>query len=176
MAERPGASPTGRLGLDDLEDLKPARLDAAGVEELLATQTECMLSFNDARGWPRGVVVSFVRARGSFWYTAVTSRRHVRTVAAHPRVTIVVSSAGTDLGGRRMVALRGRATVHSQGRPKDEMLRAIAARLAPADPGAMLRLLDSPNRVVVEVVPEGVSISHDSRMIAGDGRGGRRGP
>lgn len=165
----------GRLGVDDLEDLTPARLEPDGIEELLATQTECLLSFVDADGWPRGAVVSFVRAAGSYWYTAVRSRRHVRTVAADPRVTIVVSNAGTALPGRRMVALRGRAVVHDRGKVKEEMLATIANRLAPADPSAMLRLLDSPNRVVVEVRPVGVSISHDSRKIAGNGRGGTGG-
>lgn len=164
----------GRLGVDDLEDLSTARLDPDGVEELLAAQSECVVSFVDEFGWPRGAVVSFIRATGSLWYAATTGRRHARTVMADPRVTVVVSSAGSGLIGRRMVALRGRARVHSQGPVKERMLRIIAERLAPADPLAMVRLLDSVNRVVVEVVPEGVAVSHDSRKIAGDGRGGER--
>jgi hypothetical protein len=87
---------------------------------------------------------------------------------------VAVSNTGTDLPGRRMVALRGHATVH---RDRDVVMGAVeqlAPRLAPDDPSAFVRLLDSANRVVIEVVPTRVTASHDSSRLAGDGRGGRR--
>jgi nitroimidazol reductase NimA-like FMN-containing flavoprotein (pyridoxamine 5'-phosphate oxidase superfamily) len=161
----------GRLGIDDLEDLTVARLGSDGIAELLAAATECTLVFV-ADGWPSGVVVSFVADDDRIWITSVEGRRHTAAVWSDPRVTLVVTSAGTPLEGRRMVALRGLATVHADEETKRHVLLRLASRLAPSDPGAMVRLLDTANRVVIEVRALGVSVSHDSRKIAGDGRGG----
>jgi len=160
------------LGIDDLENLAPARLADDGIEELLDAATECTLCFADGDGWPRGVVVSFARRDGSVYFTAVNGRRHTRSLRQDPRVSVVVSSAGTALDGRRMVAFRGTAVFHDADPDKSELLWLIAGRLAPADPAAMVRLLDSPNRVVMEIRPVSMSVSHDSRHIAGNGRGG----
>ncbi len=161
----------GKLGVDDLEDMSLARLSGEGVEELLDAATECTLVFSGPDGWPMGVIVSFVRADGRFWLTAVSDRQHTRGIAADPRVTLVVSSAGTGLDGRRMVAIKARAQVHHDRATKEEVLPLIAGRLAPSGPEHMIRLLDTPKRVVIEVRPTAVSVSHDSRTIAGDGRG-----
>ncbi len=163
---------SGRLGIDDLEDLRPARPRNDAVEELVTEATEMTLIVNGADGWPRGVVVSFVRDGGSYWVTSVEGRGYLRSLRADPRVSLVVSNAGTSLPGRRMLALRGRATVHTDQRTRARMLPMIARRLAPQDPDAMVRLLDSPGRLLIEIVPVAVSASHDSRLIAGNGRGG----
>ena len=56
--------------------------------------------------------MSFVRADGAFWLTAVEGRAHVKALAGEPRVTLVVSNAGTGSPGRQMLAVRGVATVH----------------------------------------------------------------
>jgi hypothetical protein len=162
----------GRLGIDDLEDLSVARLGAAGIAELLETATEATLVFAGPDGWPMGVVVSFVHDEDRFWVTAVEGRGHTLGVQRDARVSLVISSSATTLAGRRMVALRGTALVHAGESTKREALPKLAARLAPDDPEAMLRLLDSPKRVVIEIRPVAVSASHDSRRIAGDGRGG----
>ena len=44
--------------------------------------------------------------------------------------------------------------------------------MQPADPAPSARLLDSPKRVVVEVRPVAIAVSHDSRKMPGNGRGG----
>jgi hypothetical protein len=162
----------GKLGIDDMEDLRSARLGSDDIEELLDVATECNLVFSGPDDWPMGVVVSFARAGGRFWFTAVEGRRHTVGISRHPRISIVVTSAGTDLDGRRMVAVRAMATVHTDRPTKDRILPVIAARLSPDDPTRMLRLLDTEHRVVIEAEPTAVSVSHDSRKIAGDGRGG----
>lgn len=41
------------------------------------------------------------------------------------------------------------------------------------DPTAFIRLLDSPQRVIIEVRPVAIAASHDSRKMTGDGRGGK---
>ena len=165
----------GRPGEKDIEDLAAARLDLRAQHELCEVQTEAVLGFLQD-GQPTAVVMSFaVDEQGHFWFATVEGRRQVRGLDADPRVSVAVSSTGTSLPGRRMLALRGEAVVH---RDRDRVMATVewlAPRLAPEDPAAFVRLLDSPQRVVIEVDPTRVTASHDSTRLAGDGRGGRRG-
>jgi len=164
--------PDGRPGEKHIEDLAAARLGIAEQEQLWQAQTECVLTFLQD-GLPTGVVMSFqVDEAGHFWFATVEGRRQVRGVDSDPRVAIVVSNTGTDLPGRRMVALRGEAVVHRDHEVVMDGVRRLAPRLAPNDPDAFVRLLDSPNRVVIEVAPTRITASHDSTRLAGDGRGG----
>ncbi len=161
----------GRVGIDDLEALQSLRLDLSAQDELLDAQTECTFVFQGEHGWPSGVVMSFLRADGAFWLTAVRSRPHAKALARDPRVTLVVSNAGTGSTGRQMLAVRGVATVHDDAPTTAWFLERFTARMQPGDPVAFARLLDSPGRVVVEVRPVAVAVSHDSRKMPGNGRG-----
>jgi general stress protein 26 len=161
----------GRLGVDDLEQLKGTHLAKADQSELLSAQTECTFIFNNADGWASGVVMSFFEDEGTFWLTAVEGRKHVTALAADPRVSIVVSSAGSGLEGRRMLSVRGVATVHRDEATKSWFLDQFTTRLQPEDPVSWRKLLDSPKRVVFEVRTTAVAVSHDQRKIAGNGRG-----
>lgn len=162
----------GRVGIDDLENLKSLKLDPEAREHLLATQTECTFIFTANTGWPRGVVVSFLYEKGSFWITATSDRSHVSSLVADPRVSLVISSIGTGSTGRQMLSIRGVALIHKDRETKDWFFERFTKRLAPKDPAAMTRLLDSENRVVVEVKQVAIAASHDSRKMPGDGRGG----
>jgi general stress protein 26 len=161
----------GRLGIDDLEALQGTRLGKADQQELLSRQTECSFVFHDEQGWPSGVVMSYVVVAGTFWLTAVEGRKHVQALSADPRVSIVVSSAGSGLDGRRMLSVRGVAMVHRDRSTLSWFLDEFTKRLQPGDPVSWRRLLDSPKRVVVEVRPVAVVVSHDQRKIPGNGRG-----
>lgn len=164
----------GEVGVEDLEKLQTLRLDADEQAELLSTATECTFVFSRKDGWPTGVIMSFIHAEGRFWLTAVGTRAHAKALADEPRVTLVVTSAGTGLPGRRMLAVRGVATVHRDEETKRFFFPRFTGKLAPGDPKAFERLLDSPERVVIEVRPVAISVSHDSRKMPGDGRGGAR--
>lgn len=169
-----GSSAAGRPGEKDIEDLSPARMDLEAQRALCEAQTEAVLGFLQDE-LPTAVVMSFlVDAQGHFWFATVEGRRQVRGIAADPRVSVAVSSTGTDLEGRRMLAVRGTATVHRDRTLVMDVVARLAPRLAPEDPAAFVRLLDSPHRVVVEVVPTRVTASHDSSRLAGDGRGGQQ--
>ena len=161
----------GKLGVDDLENLKGTNLDQADQGELLSAQTECTFVFTGPNGWPSGVVMSYVVVDGTFWLTAVEGRAHVKAADADPRVSIVVSSAGSGLPGRRMLSVRGEVVVHRDNETKQWFLDRFTGALQPADPVAWRKLLDSPNRVVFEVRPTEIAVSHDQRKIAGNGRG-----
>lgn len=160
----------------DLEDLSRLKLTAAEQADLLEHQTECSLIFAGKDGWPRGVIMSFLYADDCFWLTAVEGR--VQTVALEndPRVSVMVSSRGTDLAGRQMLSVRGRATVLRDDETKAFFFPRFARRLAPGDPEAFIRLLDSENRVIFRVEVVSVTASHDSRKMPGDGRGGPKAP
>lgn len=161
-----------RLGVENIEDLRGTGLAAADLAELYALATECTVAYHSRTGWPGGVRMSYLRRDGRFWLTAVAGRDHVESLRADPRLTLVVDNSGTGLPGRRMVAVQATATLHTDRGVKDWFYPAFAARLQVADPAAFVRLLDSPRRVVLEVVPAGRQVSHDSRRIGGDGRGG----
>lgn len=155
----------GRLGIDDLEAMRDARLDSAGRLELLAAQRECTFVFGGADGWPSGVVMNFVHEADRLWLTAAEGRPQVGSLADEPRVTVVVSSAGAAVLGRRMVGLRGLATVH-RDRPTIETWLDVFARRWRTEGQAEFRgLLDSPNRVVIEVHDLRVAVSHDHRRV-----------
>jgi hypothetical protein len=161
-----------QVGVDDLEKLQSLKLDTASQTELVNTASECTFIFNSASGWPGGVVMSFLFHEGRYWLTAVADRTHARAVVSDPRVTLVISNAGTRLPGRRMLSIRGIAFLHRDEETKAWFYPAFTRKLAPNDPQAFQRLLDSPNRVIVEVRPVAVAVSHDSRKLPGDGRGG----
>jgi hypothetical protein len=162
----------GRVGIDDIEDLRGLKLDRDGQLELLDNATECTFVFSSPEGWPSGVVMSFLHDDDRFWLTAVRGRAHAKAVLRDSRVTLVVSSAGTPLA-RRMLSVHGQVHVHDDRRTKDWFFPRFARRLAPADPDAFVRLLDSHDRVVFEMVPTRLAASHDSRRMPGDGRGGQ---
>jgi len=161
----------GQLGIDDLESLKGTHLARADQDELLTAQTECSFVFVNEHGWPSGVVMSFLVVDDTFWLTAVEGRAQVRALADDPRVSIIVSSAGSGLPGRRMLSIRGVAQVHRDVESISWFLDRFTARLQPTDPASWRRLLDSPNRVVIQVHPVAVAVSHDQRKIPGNGRG-----
>ncbi|MFV0457494.1 MAG: pyridoxamine 5'-phosphate oxidase family protein [Actinomycetales bacterium] len=160
------------MGIDDIEDLRGLGLGDQSRAALLDAATECTVCFAATDGWPAGVVMSFLVHEDALWLTAVQGRAHVRAVQADPRVTFVITSAGTGLP-RQMLALRARIVVHDDEETRRWFLPAFAQRMAPADPESFVRLLDSPNRVFFEATEIRVAVSHDSTKMPGDGRGGK---
>lgn len=165
----------GRVGVDDLEDLRSLRLDQARQRELLAAQSECTFVFGDEDGWPSGVVMTYLYEDDTFWLTAVEGRAHTRGLDSDPQVTIVVSNRGTSLPGRRMLAVRGIGTVHRDEETKSWFLDRFTSTHPSGDPKDWRRLLDSPRRVVFKVRVVKVAVSHDSSKMPGHGRGGTGG-
>ncbi|MBS45647.1 MAG: hypothetical protein CMH83_21235 [Nocardioides sp.] len=164
------------FGKDDLERTSAARLSAEDRVTLLEEQTECTVVFAGAGagGWPTGVVMSFMEVAGAFWLTSTDDRPQVRALASDPRMSIVVSNAGTTSWGRQMISYRGVGTVHRDRATLEWFYPLWAQRLAPASAEEFIRLLDSPKRVLVRFDPVAVQASHDSRRMPGDGRGGPR--
>lgn len=160
------------VGVDDLEKLRSLRASQEAQQELVAAQTEAVVTFGMDGGWPSGVVMSYLPHGGSYWVTAVADRAHVRAVRRDPRTSLVISNAGTDLPGRRMMTVRCLAHLHTDEASKQWFYTAFAEHLQVANPQGFVGLLSSGNRVVMELRPVAVSTSHDSRNLPGDGRGG----
>ncbi|MDI2027771.1 pyridoxamine 5'-phosphate oxidase family protein [Saccharopolyspora sp. TS4A08] len=160
------------MGIDDLENLRSVRGSSDDIDELIQAQTEAVVSFTSDTGWASGVVMSYVRHDGAFWVTAVSDRAHAKAFRRDPRISLVISATGTPLAGRRMVSVRCLAHAHVDEVTRHWFYRALGERISVEDPDAFFSLLDSENRAVFELRPVRVAVSHDSRKLPGDGRGG----
>ena len=140
----------------DYEDVTVYGLGAAEETALLVMQRECTFTWTNREGWPVGVTMSFVFVDDRFWLTASGQRKRIAAVRRDPRVSIVVSSAGTSLPPNRTVTYKGRCRVHDDETTKRWFYPALAAALHPSDAeraDVFARFLDSPRRVVLEVEP-----------------------
>ena len=155
---------TGQPGeVHHYEEVAAYVLDESEERDLLSRQNECSFVWATRDGWPVGVTMSYVWHDGRVWLTTSSQRKRVTAVRRDPRVSVIVSSAGTDLGPGKTVTLKGRCTVHDDDTVRAWFLPALARAVFPDQPHRQekfVRLLDSPRRVVLEVVPEG-RITHD---------------
>jgi len=151
----------------DYEDLRAYRLTEGGEAELLARQTECTFVWRDSAGHPLGVIMNYVFRDGRFWLTASSQRARVADVRRDPRVSVVLSSRGSGITASKSLTCKGRCAVRDDEATKAWFYPALAAAVRPGAPDAQtafIRHLDSPRRVVLEVVPEG-RIGFDSTRM-----------
>ena len=144
--------------LSDFEDVRPFTLEEREEAELLARQTECTFVWSNKEGHPVGVIMSFVFRDGKFWLTASAQRARMRAIRRDPRVSIVVTSKGSGLPIGRSLTYKGTVTLHEDERTKSWFYPELAGAVRPNDPAAaesFARFLDSPDRLVIEVTPEG---------------------
>ena len=132
-------------------------LDPKVQEELLSISRECVFNWCTRDEWPMGVIMACLWQDGKMWLTAGGHRHRISAVRRNPRVSIVVTSTGTQLGGAKTVTIKGRCIVHEDAETKAWFYPAFSAHL---HPGSEQRakdfeeLLVSPLRVVLEIVPE----------------------
>ena len=161
----------------DYEDVTGFTLSDAREATLLDTQTECTFMWSTASGAPIGVIMNFVWRDGRFWLTATRRRKRIAAIEARPRVAVAVSSRGTDIGISQSVTYQGTAVVHDTDDVKAWFYPALAARVRPgrADhQAAFVAHLDSPGRVVIEVVPDRRLGFDAEEMFAGSPAGPSR--
>jgi len=139
-------------------------------EELLSTQIECVFNWATREGWPMGVIMSCLWHDGRMWLTAGANRHRVSAIRRDPRCSVVVTSTGTELGGGKSITVKGRCTIHEDTETKRWFYPAFSRHLHKDEKRAKWfeEFLDSPLRVVLEVVPEkwitydGVKMAQDS--------------
>lgn len=160
---------------DSYEDVSTFTLSSDREQTLLGKQTECTFMWSTSAGDPVGVVMNFLHHDGAFWLTCTRRRKRVPAIEARPRVAVAITSRGTDIGISQAVTYKGSAIVSDDAEVKAWMYRALAAKVRPDDivkQDAFVAHLDSPGRVVIEVIPD-VRIGFDSEaMFAGSPAGG----
>jgi nitroimidazol reductase NimA-like FMN-containing flavoprotein (pyridoxamine 5'-phosphate oxidase superfamily) len=158
--------------IEDYERVSVYALDDAEREELLSAHAECTFNWATRDGWPVGVIMSYLWKDGRFWLTAGAHRHRIEAVRRDPRVSIVVTSTGTKLAPGKSVTAKGRCHVHEDAETKAWFYPAFARHLQADErmASAFARKLDSPLRVVLEVVPE-KWISYDGVKMFRDAAG-----
>lgn len=161
-------------GVQDHETVSIYPLDEKQREKLLSTATECVLNWSTSDGWPVGVVHSFVWKDGRVWITAAEHRHRIAAIKRDPRVSVVVSGTAVRDGGGPFgqVTIKGRALIHRDAETKAWFYPALANKTSaePAAAKAFEDRLDSPLRVILEVVPE-KWITFDGAKFGADSAG-----
>jgi Pyridoxamine 5'-phosphate oxidase len=142
---------------DSYEDVSMFVLAEEREQRLLDSQTECCFMWSTKEGDPVGVIMNFVALDGRFWLTCTRRRKRVPAIEARPRVAIAITSRGTDIGISQAVTYKGNAIVHESDEVKAWFYPALAARVRPTSTdhqAAFVAHLDSPGRVVIEIVPD----------------------
>lgn len=158
------------------EDVTKYGLADEAERELLANQAECTFIWSNKEGFPVGVIMNYVYRDGRFWLTASGQRARVAAVRRDPRVSIAISSLGSPVKSRKSLTYKGRCVVHDDETTKTWFYRALAEAVRRNDPdaqAAFVRHLDSPRRVVFEIVPE-ARIGFDSTQMWRDTPGAAR--
>ncbi len=152
-------------------------------EELLSKASECVFNWSTRDGWPVGVVHAFVWRDGRGWITCGAHRHRVAAIRRDPRCSVVVSGVAAPNGPNGAITFKGRAIIHDDEETKKWFYPALAygpyrragkegemtaEEKAQAD--AFVARLDSPLRVIIEIVPE-KWIMLDSDKMAKDTAG-----
>jgi nitroimidazol reductase NimA-like FMN-containing flavoprotein (pyridoxamine 5'-phosphate oxidase superfamily) len=138
------------------EDLSSYVLTSEAEQELLDRQNECTFMWTTKAGEPVGVIMNFVHRDGEIWLTLASQRKRVAAVRRDPRVAVAITSKGSGISTSRTVTYKGTCTIHDDAETKAWFYPALAARVRPGEPdkqAAFVSFLDSPMRVVLQVVP-----------------------
>jgi len=142
--------------IDNYELVSVYRLNDDDQEKLLLTQKECVFNWCTKDEWPMGVIMSYIWRDGRMWLTAGAHRHRISAVRRNPKVSVVVTSTGTSLGPGKTITIKGTCTIHEGRDVKDWFYPdfALALRGEASAAKEFEAMLDSPLRVVLEIVPE----------------------
>jgi general stress protein 26 len=160
-------------GSESYEQVSVYPLDDAEREQLLQAQVECSFVWATRDGWPLGVIMSYLWRDGRFWLTAGAHRHRIAAIRRDPRVAIVVTSTGTELGPSKSITAKGTCQLREDKETKSWFYPALAAALHPDHPKAAAdfeQRLDSPLRLILEVTPT-QWITYDGTKMYLDSKG-----
>jgi general stress protein 26 len=151
---------------DSYEMVSIYRLNDEEQEELLLAQRECVFNWCTRDEWPMGVIMSYIWRKDRIWLTAGAHRHRISAIKRNPKTSIVVTSTGTKLGTGKTMTIKGRCIIHEDRETKDWFYPDFSRALYPDEAAAkdFEVLLDSPIRVVLEVVPEKL-ITYDGQKM-----------
>ena len=169
------------MSSQDHEQVSIYPFSAEDREDLLRKARECVFNWTTKDGWAVGVVHAFVWHEGRAWITCGVHRHRVSALRRDPRCSVVVSGIAAPDGPNGAITIKGRAIIHDDEATKRWFYPALArgpyggagGTLTPEAEKAAQdfeRRLDSPLRVIIEIVPE-KWISFDSDKMARDTAG-----
>jgi len=151
----------------DYEDVTAFTLDSERERELLDQAKECTFIWTNKSGEPVGVIMAFLAdAKGHLWLTGAENRARFPAVRRNPQTCIVISSTGTPMKAGKTITYKGTSIIHDKAdrTVKDWFYKAFARKIrgfkGEASVKQFVEFLDSPNRVVLEFIPD-KRISHD---------------
>ena len=129
------------------------------IDLMMTKAPECVLMWGTKDHWPVGVVHAYVWHDGKVWLTFAAHRHRAAAIRRDPRVSVTVSGRTSDDPDcpKGAITMKGRATFHEDRTVKEWFYRALSKKGNPDDKAAeddFYDLLDSPLRVVLEIVPE----------------------
>lgn len=152
--------------VDNYDDVTMYGLTSEKEQSLLLKQNELTFIWTNKAGHGMGVTMSYIWRNGSIWCTATEQRARMKALLRDPRCSVVISSAGTDIDVSQSITYKGRAVLHKDRETKDWFYPDFARHAnSPAPtPEAFVEFLDTPARVIIEVIPE-KSIMFDGGMM-----------
>lgn len=153
--------------VDSYEDVSMFHLSDDREQTLLDRQTECVFMWTTSTGDPVGVYMNYVERDGRFWLTCTRRRKRVAALEARPRAALAISSRGTNIGISQAVTYKGDVVIHDDEATKAWFYAALAAKVRPGDEvkqAAFVHHLESPGRVVLELIPD-KRIGFDSQAM-----------
>lgn len=139
------------------EDVTLYQLSDEREQELLDKQIECTFIWTNKDGHGLGVIMNYVARGGSIWLTATSQRARIKALKRDPRASVVISSIGTDMGAGKQITYKGRVVIHDDQATKDWFYPAMADIISPypaPTAQAAIEYLDTPLRVILELIPE----------------------
>ncbi len=153
--------------ISNYDDVTIYGLSPERQQELLDKQFECVFIWTNKAGHGIGVVMSCIFRDGSVWLTAARQRARIKAIQRDPRVSVVYSSTGTDMGPSKTITFKGHVTIHEDEATKGWFYPQFAAATQnPAmDAETFVKFLDTPDRVILEVVPEKTITFDGDKMV-----------
>ena len=150
------------------EDVTLYKLTDEREQELLQKQIECNFIWTNKEGHGMGVIMNYVAKDGSIWLTATKQRPRIKALQRDPRASVVISSMGTDMGPGKQITYKGKVVLHEDQATKDWFYPAMADIISPypaPTPEAAMQHLDTPLRVIIELIPE-MALKFDGDAIS----------
>jgi len=138
------------------DDVTLCGLTPQKQETLLLSQNELTFIWTTKDGHGMGVTMSYIWRNDRIWCTATEQRARMKALARDPRCCVVISSAGVDDDVSQSITFKGHAILHKDQQTRDWFYPDFARHAnSPAPtPEAFVAFLDTPVRIIIEVVPE----------------------
>lgn len=152
--------------IKNYDDVTMYGLTPQKQERLLLAQNELTFIWTTKEGHGMGVTMSYIWRHGRIWCTATEQRARMKALARDPRCCVVISTTGIDDDASQTITFKGHAILHKDQATKDWFYPDFArhAKSPAPTPEAFVAFLDTPARIIIEVVPE-KSITFDGGVM-----------